>query len=212
ALEKLLKSAFPTDEISSVPQGARGADVLQRVRNAGGQECGTIIWESKNTKLWQKGWIGKLKRDQRRIRAELGAIVSTALPKGLSHLGQVDGVWVTDFPSAIGLAMSLRTTLIEVARIALAARSKDEKVERLELLYTYITGSQFRQRIEAVADTVREMKAALEAEKRTIQKRWEERERHILEFINHFRDMYGDLREFAGAALAKVRSLELPSP
>ncbi|MDX2476961.1 MAG: DUF2130 domain-containing protein, partial [Gammaproteobacteria bacterium] len=33
--------------------------------------CGSIIWETKNTKAWNSAWIDKLKDDQRSIGANL---------------------------------------------------------------------------------------------------------------------------------------------
>ena len=82
-LEEELKKAFVYDAIEPVPKGIRGADVLQKVRNNAGKDCGQIIWEVKNTKTWSEGWIQKLKDDQREVHADVAIIVSSALPEGL---------------------------------------------------------------------------------------------------------------------------------
>jgi hypothetical protein len=44
--------------------------------------------------------------------------MSTALPKDkdFETFGQRDGVWITDYKSAVGLATALRVGLTEVAR------------------------------------------------------------------------------------------------
>lgn len=50
AIEEILKSLFPFDQISEVGKGIKGADVIQIVRNKFGNDCGTILYESKRTK------------------------------------------------------------------------------------------------------------------------------------------------------------------
>lgn len=52
-MQTTLQHTFPHDRIQPVPKGMRGADILQHVINGQLQECGAIIWESKNTKAWQ---------------------------------------------------------------------------------------------------------------------------------------------------------------
>ncbi|NMB70223.1 DUF2130 domain-containing protein, partial [candidate division WWE3 bacterium] len=69
-LEDMLRVEFPYDEIKEVPKGVEGADVIQIVKTNSGVKCGTIVWESKNTKAWSQGWIAKLKADQRTLKAE----------------------------------------------------------------------------------------------------------------------------------------------
>ncbi|HEY6191754.1 MAG TPA: DUF2130 domain-containing protein, partial [Bacteroidota bacterium] len=109
-LEALLARQFRTDVIEPVAKGVRGADLIQRVHDETGRDCGSIIWESKRTKAWSDGWIQKLKDDQRAAKAEVAVVVSTALPKELSRFGLFEGIWVADFPSAVGLATALRAT------------------------------------------------------------------------------------------------------
>jgi len=70
ALEKLLQEAFPFDMIEPVGKGIRGADCTLSVRNATGQECGKIIYESKRTKNFETDWIDKLKNDMRQQGAQ----------------------------------------------------------------------------------------------------------------------------------------------
>src|SRR5262249_13461346 len=62
-LEEILRQHFPADTIEPVPVGAHGGDVLQHVHDGAGQDCGTILWESKRTKSWSDGWLPKLRND-----------------------------------------------------------------------------------------------------------------------------------------------------
>ncbi|MCP3678541.1 MAG: DUF2130 domain-containing protein, partial [Deltaproteobacteria bacterium] len=123
-LEAMLKSRFPTDEITPVPKGIRGADILQRVHNRSGQLCGTIIWESKRTKAWSDGWISKLKDDQREVKAEIAVIVSETLPNGIKRFTQREGVWVANFRLAASLAEVLRSGLTQIALAKISAVGK----------------------------------------------------------------------------------------
>src|SRR5262249_41069828 len=111
-----------------------------------GHCCGTIVWESKRTKNWSEGWIQKLKDDVRLMKGDLAVIVSEALPKDIENFGQSKGIWITSRHCAVGLAAALRCQLIEISALKCAAIGKNE---RLEILYRYLSGSEFRQRVEA---------------------------------------------------------------
>ena len=50
-LEANLRAKFPRDVIEPVPKGEFGGDVVQRVMGAQNQLCGTILWESKRTRI-----------------------------------------------------------------------------------------------------------------------------------------------------------------
>lgn len=205
-LEEMLKAHFPFDSIEPVGKGKKGADILQKVRNPSGQYCGTIIWESKRTKGWSDGWIDKLKEDQREAKAEIAVLVTTALPKEVNHFAQINGIWVTNFPLAICLAGPLRVSLIQVANAKL---SEVGKYEKMEVLYSYLSGPEFRQKIEAMVEAFNLMRRDLDQEKRAMNKIWSKREKQIERVINSISGMYGDMQGIMGASLPEIRSLEL---
>lgn len=207
-LEDVLRSKFPFDTIDPVPKGIKGADVLQRVHTVNGQACGTILWESKRTKAWSDGWLEKLRDDQRDAKADLAVLVSVILPKGVNHLDNIDRVWVADFPSAIGLATALRASLIQLAQARSALVGKSEK---MELIYNYLSGPEFRQKVEAIVESFVAMKEDLDTEKRSMEKVWGKREKQIQRVIENTAHMYGDLQGIIGASLPEIKVLELPS-
>ena len=205
-LENVLKKAFPEDRIEPVAKGKPGADVLQKVHEPGGQYCGAILWESKNTQSWSKAWLGKLRNDQRRANAELAVLVSMALPKDVRHFAQVEGVWVARLPLALGLATALRTNLIEVAALRQSSKGKHEK---LEVLNDYLHSTEFKHKIEAIVEAFRAMQEDLNKERKAMERQWAKREQQIQVVQQNVSGMYSDMQEKADQSLPKIRRLAL---
>ena len=204
-LESLLSIKFPRDTIQPVPKGEFGGDVLQRVIGPLNQACGTILWECKRTKNWSDGWLPKLREDQRAAKAEIAVIVSQALPKEIDTFGFVDGIWIADPKVALPVAFSLRQTLIEVATARQASEGQQTKIE---MVYQYLTGPRFRQRVEAIVEAFSSMKKDLDAEKKAITRQWAKREEQIDRVMQATVGMYGDLQGIAGRSLQEIEGLE----
>ncbi len=207
-LEESLKEEFPFDVIEPVAKGVKGGDIIQTVKTQSGRICGKILWETKRTKNWSESWIQKLKDDQRDAKADLAILASESLPKGLQHFRLISGVWVTDILSAVSLALALRVVLIQVARERVTQVGKKEK---MELAYNYLTGQEFRNRVEAIVESFTTMKVDLEAERRAMLKIWAKREKQIERVISNAAGMHGDLQEIAGSSLPAIKMLELPN-
>lgn len=207
-LETLLKSTFPYDEIIPVAKGINGADVLQKVRDRSGRECGIIAWESKATKTWSDAWVSKLKDDQRKAKAEIAVLISKALPSDINNFAQLDGIWVSNFDCLIPLANALRTNLMQVTNVRASMVGKNEK---MEVIYNYLCGSEFKQRIEAIVEAFVTMQSELEKEKRAMQKMWSMREKQIGRVVENTTGMYGDLQGLIGSSMLSIEALELPS-
>lgn len=205
-MEARLKDEFPFDDIEPVEKGRKGGDVIHTVKTQTGRPCGKILWETKRTKDWNSAWLQKVKDDQRDARADLGVIVSEALPKGFHHFREMDGVWVTDIPSALPLALALRLALIKEERARQAQTGKEGK---MEIVYNYLTGVEFRNRVQAIMEGFINMKEDLDAEKRSTEKIWARREKNIEKVIRNIAGMHGELESMAGA-LPAIKMLELP--
>ena len=206
-LELVLKNAFPFDEIIPIGKGVNGADVHQKVRDRNGRECGTIVWESKHTKGWSDGWIAKLKEDQRNAKAEIAVIVSKVLPQNIKNFAFHDGVWVSNFECLIPLANALRANLTQVAQMKYSAIGKNEK---MEVIYNYLCGIEFRQKVEAIVEAFVLMKDDLDREKRSMTKAWATREKQIQRVVDNTVGMYGDLQGLIGSSMPTIESLEMP--
>lgn len=207
-LESILRATFPWDDIAPVPQGIRGADLHQTVVDARGSRCGAILWECKNAKNWSEGWIAKLKQDQRTLRADVAILVTASLPKGCTHFSIVDGVVVTNFACAGAVASLVRAQLLQLAHTRSAVVNKDQK---LELLYQYLSGIQFRQRVEAVVEAFEKMRDDLEQERRAAERQWAKRVKQIESVTFNIAGMYGDLQGLV-PTLPSIARLELPEP
>jgi len=205
-LEDVLRANFPRDKVEPVPKGEFGGDVLQHVVSATGLVCGTILWECKRTRNWSDGWLGKLRGDQLGAKAEIAALVTQALPKGIETFGLVDGVWVSRPDTTIPVAVALRSLLEEVALARQAAEGQEGK---MELLYKYLTGSRFRQKIQAIVEAFTSMENDLSREKKVMTKQWAKREAEISQVMTSTVGLYGDLQGIAGSTLQQIQGLEM---
>ncbi len=207
-LENLLRAKFPFDTIEPVPKGEFGGDVLHRVVSQGGQPCGTMLWEFKRTKNWSDGWLAKLRDDQRSAKAEVSILVSQALPKGVETFEVVDGVWVTHPRAALPVAAILRHTLLQVS---MARQVSEGQQTKTEMVYQYLTGPRFRQRVEAIVEAFSSMQEDLDKERKAIMKQWAKREEQIERVMGATVGMYGDLQGIAGKSLQEIEGLEFPA-
>ncbi len=207
-LENLLRTKFPFDAIEPVPKGEYGGDVVQRVVGAGGQFSGTILWETKRTKNWSDGWLTKLREDQRTAKAEIAVLVSQVLPKGVETFDVVDGVWVTHPRAALPVAVILRQSLLE---IAMARQASEGQQTKTEMIYQYLTGPRFKQRVEAIVEAFSTMQEDLDKERKAIMKQWAKRGEQIERVMGATVGMYGDLQGIAGKSLQEIDGLELPA-
>jgi hypothetical protein len=205
-LEALLRAKFPFDSIEPVPKGEFGGDVVQAVRSQSGQPSGTILWEMKRTRNWSDAWLPKLREDQRAAKAEIAILVSSVLPKGVETFDVIDGVWVAHPRCVLPVSAILRNTLLQVA---LARQVSAGQQSKTELVYQYLTGPRFRQRVEAIVEAFSAMKEDLDKERKAIMKQWAKREEQIERVMGGTVGMYGDLQGIAGKSLQEIEGLEL---
>lgn len=207
-LKHLLQSSFPIDHISDVATGIKGADLIQKVNNSFGNQTGIILWESKNTKTWSDEWLKKLKGDQSIVKADVCILVSQALPDEVKDFKFLNGIWVCSYSAALSLATILRLHLIQIGQIKKSLVGKDEK---MEILYNYLAGSEFKNRIENIVSAFSSMQSDLESEKRSMERIWKKRGKELERVIMSTSGMYGDLQGIIGASLPTIKSLELPA-
>ena len=207
-LQEQLERTFPVDQFEEVKRGARGADVLQRVHNSSGKTCGTILWESKNTKDFQKPWIEKLKKDQQAAGADVAVIMSVALPREIEQFGLYEDVWVTDYACCVGLATALRLGLINAQRQKMITAGQNSLKD---VVYQYVTGQEFAMHIKATVTAFGRMQEQLDKERRAMQRIWKDREKQIELVLDNVVGMRGSIEGLVGGhkTLPEIDTLSL---
>lgn len=205
-LENRLREEFPLDDITEVKKGQRGADIIQTVKNQSLTACGILLWETKNGK-WQPAWVAKFKQDIREASANIGVIVSHELPTDHGDMKHLENnVWAVKPALAPVLASALRATILQVDAANRNAEGKDAK---MEALYQFLTGPEFRHRVEAIVENYGTLQAEIEKEKRASALRWAHQEKAIRAVIDNTIGMYGDLQGITQKALPAIKSLEI---
>ena len=205
ALEEMLRTAFPFDMITEVGKGVRGADCIQIVRNSFGQECGKIIYESKRTTAFAADWIEKLKADMRSQGAEIAVIVTKTMPKDMDCFGIKDGVWVCSFGEVKALAAVLRDGVI---RIFNAAKSNENKGDKMHLLYSYLTSGEFAEQWKAIREGFMSMKLSIQKERDAMEKLWKQREKQLEKVLLNAAHVRGSIEGIAGMDSVDLNLLE----
>ncbi|HOZ03311.1 MAG TPA: DUF2130 domain-containing protein [Candidatus Woesebacteria bacterium] len=207
-IKEQLMINFPKDVIEDVPTGVRGADLIQRVNAQIGPSLATLAWEVKSTKGFSDEWLSKLKKDQGLVQAEVAILVTRSLPKELTNFGMIKQVWVTLPQYAVALATTLRMQLIELAKLKRSLEGQDEK---MSALYQYLTGPQFKNRVENLVMAFVQMQQELEKERRSLTTIWKRREGQIQRMLESTANMYGEFQGIIGGALPSIQQLELES-
>jgi hypothetical protein len=208
-LRELLVDAFRADTVEDVPKGVRGADITQRVVSPEGRGCGTVLWESKRAKAWGSDWLAKARDDQREAGAACAVVVSQVLPPNVRHFGLVEGVWVCAWPYAVALGSALRLGLVEVAS---ARQSEQGRGEKMQMLFDYLTGTEFRLRVEGIVEAFRDLQDDLETERRAMQTRWNKRAKLMQRARVNISAFWGDMQGIAGRQLEDLPTMALALP
>jgi hypothetical protein len=205
-LEELLESAFPTDEISEIQKGVRGADTLQVVNGRVGNPAGSILWERKNAQAWGGDWLQKAKLDQRSKKADLVVIVSQCLPKDTDLFDCHEDVWVVSPKCALQLAKALRAGLIDLAGARRTAEGRKTNAQRA---YDYLLGSEFAMRLKGIAEPFVQLQEDLDSERRTMTQRWARRQKQIDRVLEAAFGMRGDIEALAGSELPELDAIAI---
>jgi hypothetical protein len=204
-LEEILQTNFPFDVIEEVGKGVEGADCIQVVRNNSGNICGKIIYESKRTKAWSNGWIDKLKADMRNSNSDVAILVTQVFPKDMEKFGEKDGVWICNFNEVGSVAQLIRSGIIKVNE---AQKSQENKGDKMQMLYDYLTGNEFRGQMEAIVEGFMAMKQSIMKERIQMEKLWKEREKQLEKVLLSTSGMYGSVKGIAGAGVSDIPLLE----
>jgi hypothetical protein len=206
AIEDYLEVTFPRDEVEEISKGKRGGDCVHLVKDNYGNCCGRILYESKRTKHFSHDWLSKVKDDQRLKKADIAVIVTEAMPENMTRFGELEGVWICSFPEFKALSILLRQNL---ARIGEVLSVQENRGDKMQLIYSYVTSNEFKQKLEASFESYSEMMEDLMKEKTILTSQWAKREKRLLKAMESLVSLYGDVRGIAGGAVQEIKSLEL---
>lgn len=204
-LEQVLRENFPFDVINEVKKGAEGADCIQLVRNNAGKECGQIIYESKRAKNWKSDWIDKLKNDMRSKGAHVAVLVTSAFPKEMTGFGVKDGIWICSFGDVISMATLIRNHIVQLYEIQ---KREENKGDKMQMLYDYLTGIEFRGQLEAIVEGFKAMRDGITKERLQMEKIWKEREKQLDKVLLNTSGLYGSVKGIAGASVVNIPLLD----
>ncbi len=204
-LEEILKENFPFDMIDEVGKGVEGADCIQIVRNSAGKECGKIIYESKRTKAWSNAWVDKLKADKRNRGADVAILVTQIFPKDMERFGEKEGIWICNFTEVNSVAYLLRNGIINIHAMQI---SQENKGDKMQMLYDFLTGNEFRGQMEAIVEGFMSIKNGIGRERIQMEKIWKEREKQLEKVLINTSGMYGSVKGIAGASVADIPLLD----
>ena len=208
-LEEMLRAHFPFDLVCEVGKGIRGADCILTVRNNTGQECGRIIFESKRTKNFEKSWIEKLKADMRSTSADIGVLVTQAMPDSIRHFGQVEGIWVCTFEEVATLVHVLRDAVLRVYN---AAKSQENKGDKMTMLYDYLSSNEFGEQWQAIREGFMSMKLSIQREREAMEKLWKAREKQLEKVLLNAAHIKGSIEGIAGNDSIRMSLLDDSDP
>lgn len=206
SFEEALRQQYPHDKIMPVGKGVKGGDLIQEVWDSTGKLAGRIIWELKNTKTWSEQWVDKLKADKRAVNADEAVLITLAMPGNMKTAGFRNGIWVTERNFVFPLTDSLRVKLIQQIIIKNSLKGKDVK---MEALYTYLTGVEFKNRMEAIVEAFTNMQNEIEKERRYFENKWARDQKNIRQVIDSTYGMHGDLKGILAAAVPQIQGLEM---
>ncbi|MBF6320370.1 DUF2130 domain-containing protein [Nocardia cyriacigeorgica] len=202
-----LRRRFPSDDITVVARGRRGGDVVHVVRESN-LDCGTIVWECKQTQRFEQKWVQKLAEDVAAGRADLGVLVSAVLPRDVEGTGLVDGILVCDTTVAVPLALSFRQIVINAKRTAIANAARGDQADRI---YDYITTGPFGVRLARILKKLYTQLKELNAVRETNTRYFAAVEKGHRDAIDEVFTLIGDL-DATGVKLPDLLRDELLSP
>jgi hypothetical protein len=204
-IKERLQKMFVYDEIIDVKKGAKGADLVQNIRNSRGETCGTIIYESKNTKSWSNDWLDKMIEDMRAQGSDIGVIVSQVLPANIKSIGQEKGVWICSFKEFEGVAAMLRDGIIKIYE---SKKSQENKGDKMVQLYNFLNSNEFKQQWEGILQGYKKMKDTIDSQRNYLIRTFAEQDKIIENILLNGNTFMGNIKGIAGSGLDEMKYLE----
>ena len=205
-IEDKLKDLFPNDKILEIGKGQNGADVIQYINHNNANTKGSIYYESKRTKIFQKSWIKKFKKDLSDLKADIGVMVTKTMPKGEKKVALIDGIYVCELSELSIVSNILRNFIIKHNSFK---ESQTNKSEKMALMYDYLTSEKFFSIMKELVEIFCEQQESLNKEKNALMTSWKRREDQIERFKHNVSDLYSKVRSISSNEYFEIKELEL---
>ena len=194
-LETLLKETFPDDELIPVPKGVSGGDTILRIKNKSEEVCGSILFESKRTKNFEKGWLDKLSKDKGSSKSDIAVLVTQALPKDYNGFIENEGIWITSFSEVKSLIFILRDLLIRTHHIT---KANNNITDKMNILYQYFVSAEFNNSWELIKKGFVDLRNAITTERNAMEKSWKSREKQLDSILLNVSHIKGSIDGISG--------------
>ena len=122
-------------------------------------------------------------------------IVTKTMPREMDCFGIRDGVWVCSFSEVKALASVLRDG---VMRVFNAAKSNENKGDKMHLLYGYLTSTEFAEQWKAIREGFMSMKLSIQKERDAMEKLWKAREKQLEKVLLNAAHVRGSIEGISG--------------
>jgi len=206
-LEEILRTTFPQDLVLEVAKGVKGADAIQVIRTDSGHEVAKILYESKSTKVFSEGWIGKLRQDNLQTGAQAMVLVTSTMPKGSEERVIIkEGVFICTLQDVKQVVILLRYSLLKIQAITF---SQNERESNRDQLYDYLTSDQFKATFEHVLGSFRKLQLTHNQEKLKMASLWKEREKMFEQILTQSVEFYGEIKGIVGVTIPELSTMEI---
>ena len=165
-----LKEKFPQDSIKGVNKTS-GANIIHVVMH-NNKECGTIVYDAGNRKLWQKKFATNLHQDMVSANATHAILTTSKFPDGANHIYLCEGVIAANPARVLILAEIFRDEIIRNYSQRVSTQDQTKKTAKL---YAFITSDEFNNLFGSLEGTDDKLLQLDEDEKKEHKKVWERR-------------------------------------
>jgi hypothetical protein len=123
----------------------------------------------------------------------------------MDKFGEKDGVWICNFGEIKAVAYLLRDSII---RIANASKSQENKGDKMQMLYNYLTGNEFAGQWKAMREGFMSMKISIQKERDAMEKLWKSREKQLEKVLLNAAHVRGSIEGIAGMDSVDINLLE----
>jgi len=123
----------------------------------------------------------------------------------MERFGEREGIWLCNFTELKSVAHLIRNGIINIHEIQ---KSEENKGDKMQLLYNYLTGNEFRGQVEAIVEGFMAMKMGITRERVQMEKIWKEREKQLEKVLISTSGMYGSVKGIAGASVGNIPLLD----